>query len=142
MMPSSMLSAGLLAMLLLAAPEPARAESLRCHGASASEGDTRLSVLYKCGQPLLADSWCAPVYVAGAMHPLQPGCQSVQIESNDVSLPFVRRVLLGEHVRELSEVCLSLVFRECFLCAWDSTTDRQQQQGDHGSTHRASRSSV
>lgn len=70
MMPSSMLSAGLLAMLLLAAPEPARAESLRCHGASASEGDTRLSVLYKCGQPLLADSWCAPVYVAGAMHPL------------------------------------------------------------------------
>jgi hypothetical protein len=82
------------------------------------------------------------VEIVGAMHPLQPGRQSVQIESDDVSLPFVRRVVLGEYVRELGEVRLSLVFRECFLCAWDSTTDRQQQQGDHGSTHRASRSSV
>ena len=40
----------------------ANAESLRCNGLSASEGDSKLSVLYKCGQPLLAQTFCAPVY--------------------------------------------------------------------------------
>ncbi len=40
------------------------AESMRCNGTSAAEGDTRLSVLYKCGPPLLKDSYCAPVYYA------------------------------------------------------------------------------
>ena len=40
---------------------PARAESLRCNGSIASEGDSRLSVLYKCGPPLLRDAYCAPV---------------------------------------------------------------------------------
>lgn len=50
----------------------AHAESLRCHGASASEGDSRLSVLYKCGQPLLADTYCAPVYLPGALYPVPP----------------------------------------------------------------------
>lgn len=41
---------------------PARAESLRCAGGIATEGDSRLSVAYKCGQPLLSDSYCAPIY--------------------------------------------------------------------------------
>jgi len=41
---------------------PASAESLRCNGYSASEGDSKISVLYKCGQPLLKDNYCAPVY--------------------------------------------------------------------------------
>ena len=40
----------------------ARAESLHCPGGIVSEGDSRLSVLYKCGQPQLADSFCAPVF--------------------------------------------------------------------------------
>src|SRR5256885_7002574 len=41
----------------------AQAESLRCNGSIAGEGDTRLSVLYKCGPPLLRDAHCAaPVY--------------------------------------------------------------------------------
>ncbi len=35
---------------------PVNAEVLRCNGHFAQEGDSRLSVLYKCGQPLLADS--------------------------------------------------------------------------------------
>ncbi len=42
----------------------AQAESLRCNGQIASEGDSRLSVYYKCGQPTLADSHCAPVVYA------------------------------------------------------------------------------
>lgn len=41
---------------------PVRAETLRCNGNLAVEGDSRLSVLYKCGQPLLKDAYCAPVY--------------------------------------------------------------------------------
>jgi Protein of unknown function (DUF2845) len=49
---------------------PAHAESLRCNGASATEGDSKLSVLYKCGQPLLADSYCAPVFYQGSLYPV------------------------------------------------------------------------
>lgn len=39
----------------------AQAESLRCGGGIAGEGDSRLSVMHKCGQPLLRDSFCASV---------------------------------------------------------------------------------
>jgi hypothetical protein len=49
---------------------PAHAESLRCAGGVAAEGDSRLSVAYKCGQPLLADSFCAPVYYRGSWQPV------------------------------------------------------------------------
>ena len=49
---------------------PVRAESLRCNGYSASEGDSRLSVLYKCGPPLLKDSYCAPVYYSQTLRPV------------------------------------------------------------------------
>lgn len=50
------------ATLLVVASATASAESLRCNGQSVSEGDSRLSVLYKCGQPMLADAYCAPLY--------------------------------------------------------------------------------
>ena len=49
---------------------PASAESLRCNGQIASEGDSRLSVLYKCGEPLLKDSYCAPIYSRGSLEPV------------------------------------------------------------------------
>ena len=49
---------------------PVHAESLRCNGQSAGEGDSRLSVFYKCGQPLLMDQYCAPVYAYGSLRPL------------------------------------------------------------------------
>jgi hypothetical protein len=72
-----------LATLLLCAGSVAQAESLRCNGATASEGDSKLSVLYKCGQPVLAEAYCAPVFyagtwnrvpapIAGALVPCQP----------------------------------------------------------------------
>lgn len=54
-----------LALLVLAAG--AGAETLRCNGAIASEGDSKLSVLYKCGQPLMTDTFCAPS-TCGARH--------------------------------------------------------------------------
>jgi len=49
---------------------PASAESLRCNGGIAAEGDSRISVLYKCGQPLLKDSYCAPVYYNQTLQPV------------------------------------------------------------------------
>ena len=71
------------AALLLGAASAVQAESLRCNGATAAEGDSKLSVLYKCGHPVLADAYCAPVFyagtwnrvpapIAGALVPCQP----------------------------------------------------------------------
>ena len=48
----------------------AHAESLRCSGGIAAEGDSRLSVAYKCGPPLLKDSFCAPVYSGASIYPV------------------------------------------------------------------------
>lgn len=51
-------------------PAAAGAESLRCNGYSTAEGDSKLSVLYKCGEPLLKDAFCAPLYSAQSPYPL------------------------------------------------------------------------
>ena len=58
------------AVAALAAAASAHAESLRCDGGIAGEGDSRLAVLYKCGAPLLADRYCAGVYYAGTLQPV------------------------------------------------------------------------
>lgn len=63
---------------------PAMAESLRCNGNIASEGDSRMSVLYKCGQPVLADSFCAPVYYAPTLMPVPQPFASVVIPCQPV----------------------------------------------------------
>lgn len=52
---------------MLCVPCFASAESLRCEGGSVSEGDSRLSLVYKCGEPRLRDSYCAPVYYPGTL---------------------------------------------------------------------------
>ena len=54
--------------VLAGLPYLAAAESLRCPGGIVAEGDSRLSVIYKCGQPVLADTYCAPVYYGGTLH--------------------------------------------------------------------------
>ena len=48
---------------------PAQAETLRCNGQFAEVGDSRVALLYKCGEPTLRDSFCAPVYQVGAQRP-------------------------------------------------------------------------
>jgi peptidoglycan/xylan/chitin deacetylase (PgdA/CDA1 family) len=57
-------------LLWLACAAPARAESLRCPGGIAAEGDSRLSLVAKCGMPVLSDTYCAPVYVGPNYYPL------------------------------------------------------------------------
>ena len=59
------LAAGVFASCL-----PAHSETLRCNGHIVETGDSRLSVSYHCGEPLLQDSYCSPVYYA-------PGFQRV-----------------------------------------------------------------
>jgi hypothetical protein len=68
--PVNILIRACFAVLLCAACSSAGAESLRCNGQIVAEGDSKLSVLYKCGQPLLTDTYCAPVYFYGALHPI------------------------------------------------------------------------
>jgi hypothetical protein len=48
----------------------AHAESLRCSGGIAAEGDSRAAVAFKCGAPLLHDSYCAPVYFSQTLQPV------------------------------------------------------------------------
>jgi hypothetical protein len=73
MSPFTAVRAAAVVVLLLQAPPEARADMLRCNGAGASAGDSKLSVLYKCGQPVAADAFCAPVHVQGSRHPMPPG---------------------------------------------------------------------
>jgi hypothetical protein len=55
--------------ILSALPLAACAESLRCSNGIAAEGDSRLAVISKCGQPDLRDGYCAPVYYNGTVVP-------------------------------------------------------------------------
>ena len=63
--PKHLLFAGVLAAAL---PAAACAESLRCQNGIAAEGDSRLAVVYKCGQPALRDNYCASVYYSGSLN--------------------------------------------------------------------------
>ena len=62
MIKRQLLFAGVVAATL---PGAALAESLRCQNGIAAEGDSRLAVAYKCGEPALRDNYCAPVYYSG-----------------------------------------------------------------------------
>ena len=59
-----------LALAVLALFAPAHAESLRCNDHIVEIGDSRLAVRYHCGQPLLTDSYCAPVYYYPGLQPV------------------------------------------------------------------------
>jgi len=85
-MVSVKIPAPLLAIALVAAPLPqvAQAESLRCNGNITSEGDSRLSVLYKCGQPVLVDTFCAPVFYAPSLAPVPQPFASVVVPCQQV----------------------------------------------------------
>jgi hypothetical protein len=62
-----LLFAGVVAAAL---PGASHAESLRCPNGIAAEGDSRLALFYKCGEPKLRDNYCAPVYYSGSLNPV------------------------------------------------------------------------
>ena len=67
------------AVMTATVPTVASAESLRCNGYSVSEGDTRLALRYNCGEPLLADTYCAPVYYAPLFQPVPEPFASIVV---------------------------------------------------------------
>ena len=75
------------------------------------------------------------VEIVGLMNPLQPGRQSVQIESDDVSFPFIGGVLLREHARELNEIRIPLLGGERLLCSWSGNTDGRKQSDKDEMAH-------
>ena len=68
-----------LSLALLGVGAGARAESLRCGNGTVDEGDSRIAVAYKCGPPLLADNYCAPVYYAQTLNPVPEPFASVLV---------------------------------------------------------------
>ena len=79
----ALLRAALIALLLAQAPAVS-AETLRCNGASAAEGDSKLSVRYKCGPPLLAEAFCAPVFALGSPYPIPEPWSSLVVPCQPV----------------------------------------------------------
>jgi len=67
------------ALVGLAFDGPVRAESLRCSNGSSEVGDSRLSVLFKCGEPLLRDTYCAPVFYQGSLNPVPEPIASLAV---------------------------------------------------------------
>jgi len=53
---------GLLVALAGGVVPVAHAESLRCAGGIVAEGESKLALVAKCGQPVLTDTYCAPLY--------------------------------------------------------------------------------
>ena len=57
---------------------PVHADALRCNGGTVEEGDSRASLLFKCGRPQLQDSFCAPVFLNKSLVPVpEPLASSV-----------------------------------------------------------------
>ncbi|HEU4458221.1 MAG TPA: DUF2845 domain-containing protein [Methylibium sp.] len=84
--PTTWLVGASIAVGALAHAAPAAGESLRCNGQTASEGDSRISVLHKCGRPSLQDAYCAPVFYGDTLHPVPDAiaaavvpCQPVEV---------------------------------------------------------------
>ncbi len=61
-----------------------RAGTLACDGGIASEGESRLSLVYKCGQPVARDAFCAPVYYKGSRNPVPEPIASHVVPCVDV----------------------------------------------------------
>lgn len=66
------------ALLCCAQLPVAQAETLRCNGQIIEVGDLRSTVRYRCGEPLLKDSYCPPVYYGPSLQPVpQPFASTV-----------------------------------------------------------------
>ncbi|WP_431256908.1 DUF2845 domain-containing protein [Roseateles chitinivorans] len=96
---------------LLVAGTAVQAQSLRCSEGGVREGDSRVFLLRACGQPAIADSYCARVlvppapvvqYYPGQVQPVQPVPQVACVmtdewlyERGDGYLPAVIRIREG-----------------------------------------------
>lgn len=63
-------------------PTVASAQSLRCKGDLAQIGDSKATIVQKCGEPVYKDSFCKPVDRRPGVHvPGQPGGTTININT-------------------------------------------------------------
>ncbi len=67
-------SAVLMSFLAIAA----NANSLRCGGQLAQVGDTKAEIIEKCGEPIMTDTYCAPLVAANQIQGIQNGNNNIQ----------------------------------------------------------------
>lgn len=79
-------AAMILALLASSLSTGASAQSLRCKGDLAQIGNSKSTILQKCGEPVMKDSFCKPVQetVAGAplVVPVAPGTSGNGVTTN------------------------------------------------------------
>lgn len=56
----------------------ASAGSLRCGSKLAQVGDTKAEIIEKCGQPVMTDTFCAPLVAANQIQGIQNGDNNIQ----------------------------------------------------------------
>lgn len=56
----------------------AHASSLRCGSKLANVGDTKAEIIDKCGEPIMTDTFCAPVVAANQVQGIQNGDNNIQ----------------------------------------------------------------
>ncbi len=79
-MTAIILFASTIAAAFALTPATAGAQSLRCKSDLASVGDSRASVLLKCGEPVVKDTFCKPAEAPVGTVPVNPvvvPCESV-----------------------------------------------------------------
>lgn len=54
------------------------ASSLRCGSKLANVGDTKAEIIEKCGEPIMTDTFCAPLVAANQPQGIQNGDNNVQ----------------------------------------------------------------
>lgn len=100
---------GLALGALLAAGGAVQAQSLRCNDAGVREGDSKVWLLRTCGQPAIADSYCARVLLPPQPAVQYPGYPGVQYPAQQV--PQVACVMTDEWLYERGDGYLPAVIR-------------------------------
>ncbi|HEY8940505.1 MAG TPA: DUF2845 domain-containing protein [Cellvibrio sp.] len=54
------------------------ASSLRCGSKLANVGDTKAEIIEKCGEPIMTDTFCAPLVAANQVQGIQNGDNNIQ----------------------------------------------------------------
>ena len=80
---------------------PASAESLRCAAGIAAEGDSKLSLMAKCGQPVLTDTYCAPLYQHPHVYPVPEPYASRILRLNSLAPDIKQAILDGRQPKSL-----------------------------------------
>ena len=75
------------ALIFASAPSPVAAQSLNCNGSLVSKGDSPVSLLQKCGEPIYRQQICLSMLQLGwVVTPFQPGSPNAILASQCVPM--------------------------------------------------------